>query len=135
MDFAPNLPLDRKTLLSTLWIFVMFNYLYCDVVGLMDSHLLSQFLAGEVGGMAITETFLFIAGVLMETSIALVLLSRILPRRSNRIANLVGAALATLAMVATLFTGFTSYYLFFAIIEITTTIFIFWLALSWRSGD
>lgn len=135
MELAPNVPLDRKTLLSTLWIFAMFNYLYCDVLSLMDPNLLGQFLAGEVDGMAISQTFLFVAGVLMETSIALVLLSRILPRRPNRIANLTGATLSTLAMVATLFTNVTSYYLFFAAIEISTTIFIFGLAWTWRHDD
>ncbi|MBL4812824.1 MAG: hypothetical protein JKX69_10840 [Rhodobacteraceae bacterium] len=129
-SLAPTL--DRKTLLSTLWIFVIFNYLYCDVVGLMDANLLSQFLTGDVGGMKITETFLLIAGILMEVSIALVLLSRILPQRSNRWANLFGGALSTAAMVATLFTGFTSYYLFFAVIEISTTVYIFWLAWTWK---
>ncbi|WP_430823641.1 DUF6326 family protein [Carboxylicivirga sp. N1Y90] len=27
---------DRKVILSTLWIFVTLNYLYCDVLSLMD---------------------------------------------------------------------------------------------------
>ena len=29
--------MDRKVLLSTIWIFAAFNYLYCDVLSVMDS--------------------------------------------------------------------------------------------------
>ncbi len=43
--------LDRKVLLSTMWIFAMFNYLYADVIGLMDHTLLTQMLAGTVGAV------------------------------------------------------------------------------------
>ena len=31
--FAPN---TRPALLSTLWVVLMLNYLYCDVLGLYD---------------------------------------------------------------------------------------------------
>ena len=37
---------DRKILLSTLWIFAILNYLYCDIMGLMDVNLLKQYLTG-----------------------------------------------------------------------------------------
>ncbi len=35
-------PLSRPVLLSTLWIALMFNYIYCDVLGLNDpAHLVA----------------------------------------------------------------------------------------------
>jgi len=34
--------MDRLVLLSTIWIFAALNYLYCDVIGLMDSELLGD---------------------------------------------------------------------------------------------
>jgi hypothetical protein len=40
----------RKGSLSTLWIFAMFNYLYCDVMSVMDPSFLKQYLSGSVGG-------------------------------------------------------------------------------------
>ncbi len=49
-----------KSKLSTLRIFATLNYLYCDVVTLMDPHLLQEFLAGSVGGVNITPAFLVI---------------------------------------------------------------------------
>jgi hypothetical protein len=32
--------MNKKTMLSTLWIFATLNYLYCDIMSLMDSNLL-----------------------------------------------------------------------------------------------
>lgn len=125
---------DKKVLLSTLWIFVTLNYLYCDLIGLMDARLLHQYLTGTVDGMELTPRFLFAAAVLMEIPIAMVLLARILAPRANRWANIIAAAIKTVIMVLTLFVGtFTMYYLFFAIIEIATTTFIFFYALQWKT--
>ena len=75
---------DRKVILSTLWIFVTLNYLYCDVLSLMSAELLNALLTGEVGGINMNETTLLLAAVLMEIPIALVLLSRVLKYKANR---------------------------------------------------
>ena len=80
---------DRKMILSTLWIFVTLNYLYCDVLGLMDSTLLKQYLTGNVEGLIIDENFLFAGAILMEIPIAMVLLSRILSYKINRWSNII----------------------------------------------
>lgn len=124
---------SRKELLSLLWIFVTLNYLYCDVVGLMDASLLSQYLTGTVDGLELSESFLLVASILMEIPIAMVLLSRILPYRANRWANLIAAVIKTMVMVMTMFMGVpTMYYIFFGSIEIATTVFIFWYAWKWK---
>jgi len=75
---------DRKAILSTLWIFVMFNYLYCDVMSLMDPEFLKKYMTGNVGGVHVTQGFLLGAAVLMEIPIAMVLLSRVLGYKANR---------------------------------------------------
>ena len=125
---------DRKVILSTLWIFVIFNYLYCDILSLMDSSLLKQYLTGTVDGLELTENFLFMGAILMEIPIAMVLLSRILNYRANRWANIAAATIKTIAMIMTMFVGTpTSYYLFFGSIEIGTTIFIMWYAWTWKN--
>jgi len=51
--------------LSVLWVFVMLNYLYCDLLGLMDPEALKQFLTGDVNGIHITQGFLLGSAVLM----------------------------------------------------------------------
>ncbi len=96
--------------LSTLWIFVTLNYLYGDLIGMMDTNLLNQFLTGEVKGIEMSQEFLLGAGILMEIPMAMVLLSRILPYKSNRIANLIAAFIKTAVMIATLAMGSSTVY-------------------------
>ena len=129
--------MDRKTLLSTIWIFVVFNYLYCDVISLMDANLLKQYMTGGVGGLEITQGFLLGAGILMEISIAMVLLSRVLKYRANRWANIIAGTITTTVQLLTLFVGSspTMYYIFFSIIEITCTALIVWYAWKWTNPE
>ncbi|GAB2648182.1 hypothetical protein GCM10027035_47320 [Emticicia sediminis] len=124
--------MNRKTLLSTLWIFVTINYLYCDLIGLMDASLLKQYLTGNIEGMKINEKFLLAAGVLMEIPISMILFAKILKDKPNAIVNIVAAFIKTTVMILTLFLGKpTIYYLFFATIEISTTVFILTYAIGW----
>jgi Family of unknown function (DUF6326) len=114
---------DVRVRLSTLWVFMLFNYLYADVMGLFDPGLSSS----------MTEESLLAASFLMEIPIAMVLLSRILRYRANRWANAVAGAFMALVQVATLFVGDgpTAYYVFFSAIEIPSLLFIVWTALRW----
>ena len=123
--------------LSTLWIFAMFNYLYCDVMSLMDPRFLKQYLTGSVGGVHVTPGFLLCAAVLMEIPTAMVLLSRALGYRANRMANIVAGILMTVVQFSTLFFGSTPtiYYVFFSIIEIACTAFIVWYAWKWTEPE
>ena len=125
---------DRKGRLSTLWVFATLNYLYCDVLTLMDPAKLKQFLAGRVGGMDFTQGVLLASGVLMEIPIAMILLSRLLKYRTNRVANLGAGVIMTAVQIATLFMGSaTAYYWFFSIVEIGCTSMIVWYAWNWVS--
>ena len=40
--------IDRNVLLSTLWIFVLFNYLYCDVLSNMEAEVLKGLMTGQI---------------------------------------------------------------------------------------
>lgn len=115
-----------------MWLFAILNYLYCDVVGLMDAGILRQFFEGTVGGMEISQSFLFFAAVLMEIPIAMIVLSSRLSYKSNRLANIVAGIVMTLVQMGTLLGTPTAYYIFFSVIEIGTTIYIVWLACTWQ---
>ena len=121
--------------LSTLWIFAVFNYLYADIVTLMDPDILGQIMTGSIGSMEISEGFLLGGAILVETAIAMVVLSRVLAYRANRWANILIGALNTAAVFLSLFMGGTRpalYYLFFATIEIACTLLIVWYAWKWK---
>jgi hypothetical protein len=127
--------MDMKSKLSTLWIFVSLNYLYCDVSSLMDPELLPQYLRGNVHGLQFSPMFLLSAGVLVEIFIAMVLLSKVLPYRANRWANVAAGIVMTAIQLATLFFGVPApYYAFFSAIEIATTAFIVWYAWNWAEA-
>jgi hypothetical protein len=126
---------DPRGLLSKLWVFVMFNYLYADVMGLMDATILTQYLRGEVDGLVISRELLFGAAVLMEIPIAMTLLTGVLQPRASRWANIVAGVIKSVAVAATLGVGpAAGYYLFFASIELACTVFIVVVAWRWSIG-
>ena len=129
--------LSRKAILSTLWIFAFATYMYGDIAGLMDSVLLKQYLSGTVNGLRMTEGFLLGSVILMMIPISMILLSRVLRYRANRIANIVAATVMTVVQAATLFVGSgpTMYYAFSSAVEIAATAFIVWYAVTWRSSE
>jgi Family of unknown function (DUF6326) len=128
---------STRVRLSTLWIFALLNYLYCDVMSLMDSSFLKQYMAGKVSGIDTTPAFFLAAAILMEIPIAMILLSRLLNYRANRWANILAGTIMTVVQIATLFFGSstTIYYLFFSIIEIACTGLIVWFAWNWRNPE
>ena len=121
---------DRKVMLSTLWIFAMFNYLYADVFSLFFDPAAKDAMTMPVGAV-------LGFAVLMETAIAMVLLSRVLKYRANRWANIIAGVLHTAVVSWTLFGGTppTLFYVFFATIEIACTLFIVWYAWRWRNSE
>jgi hypothetical protein len=125
---------DMRVALPLLWVFMLLNYLYCDVLSLFDPANLKDVLAGHAAGgsVQITPEFLLASAVLMEIPMAMILLSRVLRRRASRWANVVAAAFMTLVQVGSLGVGTpTSYYLFFSAIEVGTLALIAVLALRW----
>jgi Family of unknown function (DUF6326) len=127
-------PIAPQRLLPALWVFVMFNYLYADVLGLMDASLLKQLLSGHVDSLAITPGLLLAGAVLMEIPIAMTVLSRILPYRANRWANIAAGVIKTVAVAGTLRVGTIAiYYAFFATIEIACTLYIVVVAWRWKT--
>jgi hypothetical protein len=129
---------DRKVILSTLWIFAMFNYVYADILTLYFGAALQpvawkQLLAGQVGAAHISQAFVLVGAIVLETAIAMVLLSRVLPYRANRWANIIAAVIQTVAVAVSLPGQLYGnlFYAFFSAIEIACTLFIIWHAWTW----
>ena len=126
--------LDRKVVLSTLWIFATLNYVYADVFNLyFDKDIIRQVQSGYIGSMRITQGLGLAFAILIETAIAMVLVSRILPYVANRWANVAVGILQTASVVLSSLGGpITLFYGFFAVIEVACTLFIVWYAWTWR---
>ena len=127
--------ITTKDKLFTLWIFVTVNYIFCDIFTLFYSENLKQLMSGAMGGMDITETFLFAFSVIMELPMLMIVMSRLLPYKFNRLANIAVGIFMTLVQTATLFGDNVLHYVFFSIIEIATTIIIVWIAIRWKNEE
>ena len=122
----------RREVLFTLWIFVMFLYAYCDILGLYDSRNLNQLLTGVIDGITMDEGVLIAAAVLMMLKIVMIPVTRFAGFALAKWSNVVVALLATAVMVWSVTTPTTVYYWMFAAVEIPTTALMVWLALTWR---
>jgi hypothetical protein len=129
---------DTKERLSLLWIFALLNYLYADVIALW------AIVGSRTPFEGLPQWGLMGAAVLMEIPIAMILASRLLPFRANRLANIIAGCILTLV------NGFLTFvpplagwgrppalpeYLFFATIETVCTLIIVWQAWTWSEVE
>lgn len=130
---TPAKKIDTKVLLSTLWIVVMINMLKADI--------LSLFIPGSTEELAKTSVStgtpipqLMLGGaIMMEISIAMIILSRVLKYNVNRWVNII-VSLITIAFVVC---GGVSYphYIFIATVEVICLLLIIGFAWTWRNPE
>jgi hypothetical protein len=126
---------EVRDVLSTLWIFVTVNYIFCDIFTLHYAPALKMFIEGKAGDMVISQQFLLIFAFILELAMLMIVLARYLPYRINRYFNIAIGAFMSFQQSATLTLGDNSmHYVFFSIIEVATTLSIVWLAFKWK-GD
>lgn len=80
--------MNKKSLLSTLWVLVTLNYLFRFVFSLYYDVRLSELLGGKLHGMNVTQGLLLGMSIMMEVPIIMILLSRLLKHKSNRMLNI-----------------------------------------------
>src|ERR1700678_448950 len=130
---------DTKERLSQLWLFALLNYLYADVLALFD------IVGSQDPAPHLPQWALLGSAVLMEIPIAMILASRLLPFRANRLANIIAGSFITLI------NGFLTFvlpltngdfrdpvfpaYVFFATIETVCTSVIVWRAWTWSGAE
>ena len=119
--------------LSTLWIFIMFNMVFADILSFMYPGFLKEVMTGYAGGVHITPGFLLGAAVVTEIPIAMIVLSRVLKHGANRWANIVAGVITIAYVIGGSAT--TLHAVFFAAIEVTCALLIIWYAWKWRHPD
>ena len=128
--------MNRPALLSTLWIVLFANYVYCDVLGFYDPTHLTEIMNGGLENVQFGPGFQVAAGVLMQIPIMLILLSRILSRTANRVTNVVGASIMIVVQIASLFFASDNapVYIFFSVIEVALLIVVIVAAVTWKTA-
>jgi Family of unknown function (DUF6326) len=117
-----------KVKLSTLWVFVMFNMVFADIVGFLNPGALEEMMA-----MKPTPGLLLAFSILLEIPIAMIVLSRLLKYKINRWANVIASVITILYVVGGGKTDLS--YLFFATIEVVCMLFIAWSAWNWTEQE
>ena len=123
---------DVGTRISTLWIVVMLNMAFADIVGFIQPGAL-QGVEGP-GGVPITQGLLLVFALLIEIPIAMIFVSRILSRRANRWANTIAAVITSVFVVG----GGSMelpFYAFFAAVEVACMALIVWSVWTRRSPE
>ncbi|NLI41395.1 MAG: hypothetical protein GX421_09480 [Caldisericales bacterium] len=122
---------EMKTRLSTLWIFIMFNMAFADIIGFTYPGFMAKLVAGgPIDGIVVTPTLLLIGALLLEIPTVMILLSRLLKHSINRWFNVI-AAVITIIYVVGMSTP-TVVYWFFCSLEIIASLVIIVLAYKWR---
>lgn len=126
---------NRRNVYSSVWAFASLNYLYADLVGVMDKNKLLQYQTGVVEGVKITPEFLTIAAGFMQIPIANVFLPHIIKNEKTlRWVQIASGTIMTLVQSGTLLVGKpTPYYALFSAFEIAATTYITIDAIKWKA--
>jgi hypothetical protein len=127
----PAAKIETKVLLSTLWVVVMINMLKADILSLYIPGVMDE-LAKTAGDTPIPQLMLG-AAIMMEISILMIILSRVLKYSVNRWVNMIASTI-TIAFVVL---GGASYphYIFIATVEVICLLLIIWNAWKWSSSE
>ena len=110
-----------------LWIFFTFNAAYGDIGTLYYSLFINP-----TPLVHYTQLFLLGGAALVEVSMVMIVMSRILKQRANRLANILTGVFLTAVQTLSLFVGTpTLGYAFISIMMIGSGIAIVWLAWKW----
>ena len=120
------------TRVSTLWIVVMFNMIFADILAFEIPGFMQRLWSGEMG-VQITPAVLLVFAVLLEIPMAMIFMSRVLKPVANRWVNTVAAVITAAFVVA----GGTSYLhaVFFATVEVACMALIVWSVWARRSPE
>ncbi|MEJ2598253.1 MAG: DUF6326 family protein [Anaerolineales bacterium] len=145
-----DVKINVRIKLSALWISLMLLYIYADILGFYTPGNIESVVAGEIGGIQITEGFLFmmamwmaIPSVMVFLSLTLkanlnrwVFLSLTLKANLNRWVHVLVGIISLVALGATFFVGeFSARYTFQAILESVLIALIVWYAWKWPKQE
>ncbi len=127
-DFKVNL----KIKISTLWVSVMFCYIYGDYFSLYVPKQIERFINGET--LLDSPLKLFAASILMAVPALMVFLSIALKPKINKGLNIIFGTIYTAIMLLIALTSIAPWWtfsVFLAIVEIVLTSLIVWYAWRW----
>ena len=127
-------PLDRRIVLSGLWVSMLFVFAYVDIFGFWRADVVNGALMGTVpgAGFEIGQTFLALTTLYILVPSLMVAGSLLLPYRFNRLANLALAGIYASTIVGAMIGETWAYYLVGSGVELVLLGAIVRVALRWR---
>jgi hypothetical protein len=119
---------ERRAVLSSLWTFVLFNMLFRDIHEFARPGAIEEFMS-----MSVDEGILLASGVSLTVFISLIVLSRVLPYRAARWANLTVSIVALGGMSINAPNVLDD--IWFLVVEAIGLLAIIWLCWTWRPQD
>lgn len=127
-----DVKINVKFKISALWIALMFLYIYADIKSLFQPGIIEEIIAGEVAGILITPTLLWVTAILMSIPGVMVLLSLTLKPQANRWINIIVSIFHIgLAIMLMLMPGSWAYSYIYSIGQIVYLVLIVWYAWKW----
>lgn len=122
--------MEIKTKLSTLWVVIMLNLIFADILSIMIELVNKNNI--EIIGNDVATT-MAIAAIITTIPISMIYLSRSLPYHINRIVNILAAFLTIIYVIGG--GSFTPHYIIIATIEVALLFVIIFKALKWNNPE
>jgi Family of unknown function (DUF6326) len=121
--------IDPRIKLSLLWIFVIVNMAYADILSLMDP---TSIMRGIMAGTPLPAGGLLAGAIVMQTSFAMVILPWVLNHKVNRwVSSIIGIFMIWQIVIG----GHGPYYVFFESVESLCILLIIWFAWTWGNPE
>jgi len=120
--------MDIKIKLSTLWVVIMLNIIFADILSIMIE-LVNKNTLDIIGGDI--NTTMAVAAIITNIPILMIYLSRALPYKANRISNIIAAFVTMLYVIGG--GSLTPHYIIIATIEVMLIFVIILSAWKWTS--
>lgn len=121
--------MDTKVKLSTLWIAIMFNLLFADILSIMVE-LVNKNTLDIIGEIKSTMA---IAAVVTNIPILMIYFARQLNHKANRILNIIAGLVTIIFVIGG--GSLTPHYIICASIEVVLLVIIIWTAWKWVNTE
>lgn len=122
---------DVKIKLSALWVARMLTGFLGDVLRFLEPGMLEKIIAGEAGGMQLTNDLLLVSAIIMVLPIIMVFLSLTLKDKINRLVNAILAIFLFVFDLTGLITYTSAYSVFLIVVGLIFCVLIVWYAWKW----
>lgn len=129
-DTHPDRPIDTRLKIAALWTATMLIFAYVDLFSLYRPDVRADLDAGKMFVFNIGQPFLFFTTLYIIIPAVMIYLTLVMPRRINRIVNMVLAALYGFTIVGGAI-GEWNYYVLGSLVEAVLLAIVFRHAWTW----